>query len=133
MRNDAATVPAFDANDREYGLLLRGGRAHTFRSHPRGATFEADFPAASTRLGSETVYEMALPWSDLGRKPAPGMVFSLNVVAIDNDGAGADILKWFGLLGFLIFNASVVLQILGNGLLPALERRAERIAAESEA
>ena len=52
---------------------------------------------------------------------------------MDNDGAGADILKWFGLLGFLIFNASVVLQILGNGLLPALERRAERIAAESEA
>jgi len=95
MRNDAATVPAFDANDREYGLLLRGGRAHTFRSHPRGATFEADFPAASTRLGSETVYEMALPWSDLGRKPAPGMVFSLNVVAIDNDGAGAN--YWMGL------------------------------------
>lgn len=52
---------------------------------------------------------------------------------MDNDGTGADLLKWLGLLGFLIFNVSVILQILGNGLIPALERRAERIAAESEA
>lgn len=49
-----------------------------------------------------------------------------------NDGTGANLLKSLGLLGFMVFNVSVVLQILGNGLLPALDRRAERVAAESE-
>ena len=49
-----------------------------------------------------------------------------------NDGTGANALKWLGLLGFLVFNISVVLQILSYGLLPALDQRAARIAAESE-
>ena len=49
-----------------------------------------------------------------------------------NDGTGANALKWLGLLGFLVFNISVVLQILSYGLLPALDQRAARTAAESE-
>ena len=49
-----------------------------------------------------------------------------------NDGTGANALKWLGLFGFLVFNISVVLQILGYGLLPALDQRAARLAAESE-
>jgi hypothetical protein len=50
----------------------------------------------------------------------------------DNDGTGANALKWLGLFGFLVFNISVALQILSYGLLPALDQRAARIAAESE-
>ena len=49
-----------------------------------------------------------------------------------NDNTAADLLKWLGLLGFFVFNVSVVLQIIGNGLLPALDQRAARLAAESE-
>ena len=49
-----------------------------------------------------------------------------------NDNTIANILKWLGVLGFLVFNVSVVLQILSYGLLPALDRRAARRAAASE-
>lgn len=49
-----------------------------------------------------------------------------------NDNTAADLLKWLGVLGFLVFNISVVLQILSNGLVPALNQRAARLAAESE-
>lgn len=90
VMNDASPTPRFDANDREYGVLIDDGGAHTFQTHPRLATFEAEFPAAGRRVGSETLYEMAFPWSQLGRQPRAGMVFSLNLTAIDNDGAGAN-------------------------------------------
>jgi len=50
----------------------------------------------------------------------------------DNDNGLADLLKWVAVLGFLVFNAAAVLQILGYGLIPALNQRAARKAAESE-
>jgi hypothetical protein len=46
-------------------------------------------------MGSETIYEMAFPWSSLDREPQPGMVFSLNFIANENDGAGPK--SWMGL------------------------------------
>jgi 4-amino-4-deoxy-L-arabinose transferase-like glycosyltransferase len=49
-----------------------------------------------------------------------------------NDNTGANLLKWLGVLGFLVFNISVALQIVSYGLLPTLDRRAARLAAESE-
>lgn len=49
-----------------------------------------------------------------------------------NDNTGAYLLKWLGVLGFLVFNISVALQIVSYGLLPTLDRRAARLAAESE-
>lgn len=50
----------------------------------------------------------------------------------DNDGtAGATLLKWLGVVGFLVFNVSVILQILNYGLIPALNQRAASRAAES--
>jgi len=64
------------------------------------------------------------------------LVSAAAVVALqnaDNDNTVADLLKWLGILGFLIFNLSVVLQILSNGLIPALNQRAARLDAESEA
>ena len=50
----------------------------------------------------------------------------------NNDNTAADFLKWVAVLGFLVFNVSAVLQILSYGLLPALDQRAARRAAESE-
>ena len=49
-----------------------------------------------------------------------------------NDGTGANILKWVGVVAFLVFNASVVLQILNYGLISALNQRAARTTAKSE-
>jgi hypothetical protein len=49
-----------------------------------------------------------------------------------NDNAGSNLLKWLGIVGFLVFNISVVLQILANGLVPMLNQRAARLDAESE-
>ncbi len=49
-----------------------------------------------------------------------------------NDNTAANLLKWLGIVGFMVFNISVVLQILSNGLVPALNQRAARLAAESE-
>ncbi|MCH2657811.1 MAG: hypothetical protein MKZ81_02250 [Dehalococcoidia bacterium] len=40
------------------------------------------------------------------------------------------LLKWVGVIGFLVFNVSVILQFLKNGVEPALNRRDERLAAK---
>lgn len=49
-----------------------------------------------------------------------------------HDNAVADLLKWFAVIGFLVFNVAAVLQMLNYGLIPALNQRAARKAAESE-
>ena len=40
------------------------------------------------------------------------------------------LIKWVGVFGFLGFNVSVILQLLRNGLEPALNRRDERSATK---
>ena len=40
------------------------------------------------------------------------------------------LLKWVGVIGFLVFNVSVILQFLKNGVDPTLNRRDERLAAK---
>ena len=49
-----------------------------------------------------------------------------------NDGTAlATTLKWVGLIDFLVLNIVIGLQVLTNGLLPVLDRRDARRAAES--
>lgn len=43
---------------------------------------------------------------------------------------GANILKWIGVLGFLMFNLVMGLQVLKHGLLPVLDRRDARRAQQ---
>jgi len=93
MRNDANTNPGFEEDDREYGVVVDAEGAHTFRTHP--STRQPNFRAAGRRAGTETLYEMAFPWPELGREPKPGMVFSLNFIANENDGHGRK--YWMGL------------------------------------
>jgi hypothetical protein len=52
-----------------------------------------------------------------------------------NDGTAiATLLKWVGLIDFLVLNLAIGLQVLKNGLLPVLDRRdARRAAAAAEA
>ena len=68
--------------------------------------------------------------------PILGFVLILSAVAVVNvlklsgdDGTAISTLfKWLGVVGFGIFNVSVALQILTNGLIPALNQRAARAA-----
>ena len=51
----------------------------------------------------------------------------------DNDGTAlATTLKWVGLIDFLVLNIAIGLQVLSNGLLPVLDRRAWRRAGAAE-
>lgn len=52
----------------------------------------------------------------------------------DNDGTAlATGLKWVGVLAFPLLNLSIAHQVFVNGLLPVLDRRVARRAAEAEA
>ena len=94
VMNDAADVPSYDDNDREYGAMVDADGAHAYQTHPPGSP---RFRLAAKRLDDQhqTLYEMAFPWSELGRTAKAGMVFSLNLTASDNDGAGMN--YWIGL------------------------------------
>lgn len=63
------------------------------------------------------------------------VVVAVNVVQrTDNDGTAlATALKWIGVLDFLLLNLALGYQMLTNGLLPVLDRRSARLAAEAEA
>lgn len=68
------------------------------------------------------------------------MVLTICVVGVlwaqqsgSGDSGFATLLKWVGLLDFMILNAAIGLQVLNNGLLPVLDRRdARRAAAAAE-
>lgn len=94
IMNDAGDVPSYDANDHEYGAMVDSRGAHAYQTHPKG---DPNFRVAGARDEgrNETLYEMAFTWSDLGREPTLGLVFSLNVIATDNDGARMN--YWIGL------------------------------------
>jgi hypothetical protein len=99
--NNADSVSAFDADDREYGLFVDdGNNAQAFQTYPLHTDTSVQFPVAGVRVGKETVYEMAFPWSQLGREPMPGTVFSLNVTANDNDGTGKN--YWMGITAGIV-------------------------------
>ncbi|MBT3381785.1 MAG: hypothetical protein HN742_05560 [Lentisphaerae bacterium] len=92
--NDAGSVPSYDEDDHEYGALVESDGTRIYQTHPAG---KPRFRAVGTRADDkhETCYEFAFPWAELGRIPEAGMVFSLNLVACDNDGAGMN--YWMGL------------------------------------
>jgi len=93
VMNDAYETAGFDDDDREYGVVVDAKGTHTHQTHPPDPS--PDFQTAAKRTGNETVYEMAFPWSELGRKALPSMVFSLNFITNENDGAGRK--YWMGL------------------------------------
>ena len=63
------------------------------------------------------------------------MVISVNWLQRTGDGttALAVLLKWVGVVSFLLINIIIVWEVLSNALLPWLDRRAERKATTAEA
>lgn len=86
LRNDAGPRCGYDENDREYRVALGRQGTRVVRTHPGGPGDSSR--AVAKRSGGATVYEMAFPWSSLGRAPRPGLVFSFNFAAVENDGSG---------------------------------------------
>ncbi len=63
------------------------------------------------------------------------MVIGVNWLQRTGDGttALATLLKWVGVVSFLLINVVVVWEVLSNAVVPWLDRRAERRAAAAEA
>jgi hypothetical protein len=70
--------------------------------------------------------------------PAGGLGIAVVAVMLlqqtgNDDMAIATLMKWVGLISFLLLNVVIGFQVLTNGLLPVLDRRdARRAAAEAE-
>jgi hypothetical protein len=105
--SSAATSAASASGHYEYGAALTPAGDQVWRwTAPAGAATGAvtDVPVTITRddAANTTLYEMAIPWSDLTSavQPAAGTVFSIS--ALDNDtdnGARLGFLQWGGGIG----------------------------------
>ena len=84
--NDAGFQSGYDATDREYGVVFDQGQTRLVRMYPGAG--DDSVRAAAQRTGDATVYEMAFPWESLGQTARPGLAFSLNFAAVENDGGG---------------------------------------------
>jgi hypothetical protein len=93
VRNDAGDEPEFGPDDRELGFIAADPKGKAFETVPR--TRQLAIPCVAKREGKDTVYETIIPWRELGTKPAPGQVLSLNFSVNDNDGSGRA--YWIGL------------------------------------
>lgn len=83
-------LPGEEGYGYEYGIALTGDGPQTYRwSTITGPTGEvSDATLAVRRTGTETVYELALPWSELAPITPDDGLLSLSVVVNDNDGSG---------------------------------------------
>jgi hypothetical protein len=89
------STDAFDADDRELGLVLGADGPHVYLTVP-GPGRSLEVPVAIRREGTVTTYEAFLPWSALDVPvPARGQVLAINFIANDNDGNGRN--YWMGL------------------------------------
>ncbi len=91
--NDASATGGYDADDREYGLVLGPRGARLLETVPQMRTL--DRPVTAVREGQETRYQVALPWTPIGLAPRAGQVFGFNVIINQNNGHGRA--YWMGL------------------------------------
>lgn len=110
-------------------MILLLASFHTWFHHGTpllgGLANNVGIAAGVAAVFSRFIRKWELPLALLG-----GIV--LIVVAVNwaqrtgNDGTAADVLKWLAILDFLVLNVVVVWQVVIYGLLPAMDRRAER-------
>ncbi|MBN2449771.1 MAG: hypothetical protein JXR77_05240 [Lentisphaeria bacterium] len=90
----------YDDNDHEYALALTPGGPQLHRhAGPEGRLGPVSLAAAALdirRRDRQTVYRLALPWSELAPlTPFPGRILGFNLIVNDNDGTGRH--YWLGL------------------------------------
>src|SRR5206468_2447696 len=89
----------FDANVYEIGIAGLSGGPVVYRFAggilSPNRIFGAE--AAVRREGGRTIYEAAIPWSELSPlKPQNGAIAGLSLVVNDNDGQGRGYIEWAG-------------------------------------
>lgn len=97
----------------EFGAALLSGGAGLFRTASGALVSRLDSAAvAIERIGSETTYRIAVPWDELGRRPAAGESWRFSLAVIDHDRTSAGRIEWCGgllpkvdirSLGFIVF------------------------------
>jgi len=91
--NDAGPQTGFDADDREFGLVLGAEGPRAYMTVPEQKPLECEFSAQ--RLGQDLIsYRIVIPWATLGIEPTPGRIIGLNAIVNDNDGTGRG--YWIG-------------------------------------
>lgn len=84
----------YNEDDIEIGFVLGKEKPHVYMTVPTRKEIVCQVMAK--RVGNDTIYEAAIPWSELGIElPQPGKVMAINFIVNDNDGQGR--LYWMGL------------------------------------
>jgi hypothetical protein len=94
-QNDAAPSAGYDQNDVEIGLVLAKDEPHVYQTAPMAKSLELPCSIVRDEDKKDTLYQVLIPWSLLGRTPKEGQVFGFNFVINENDGKGRSI--WMGL------------------------------------
>ena len=70
----------------EFGLALNDdGKSRCVTSHGKVVCTPNQFTITRNETDKTTVYEMRLPWADLGVTPSVGMVFGMSFIVFDDD------------------------------------------------
>ena len=70
----------------EFGLALGAdGKSHCVVSHGKNIYGPDNYSITRDEKAKTTVYELRLPWKDLGVNPSAGMVFGMSFVIFDDD------------------------------------------------
>lgn len=93
-RHGAPARSGYGPGDYEFGItLLNGNQPVLYRFAPNARLSVGTI--AVKRVGNRTLYEAAIPWSQLAPlKPKPGAAFGFSLVVNDNDGAGRGYGVW---------------------------------------
>lgn len=88
------SLNSFDEDDVEIGFVLGKDKPYVYMTVPIRKEIVCD--VAMKRIGMETIYEVAIPWSELGiQPPQPGKVMAINFIVNENEGMGR--IYWMGL------------------------------------
>ncbi len=92
-------VHSYDEDDYELGFALttKGSQKEITAIYESGRSRKVldAIGFSAFRMGKQTCYRIAIPWSALKMDPAPGRIFGLNFTANDNDGFGTRF--WMGI------------------------------------
>jgi hypothetical protein len=92
-RNDAGAEGGYGAHDVELGLVLGANGMRANQTYPTSRRL--DIPVSGERVGGETIYRAAIPWSLLGIRPGAGKVLAFDLIVNQKNGAGRA--YWLGI------------------------------------
>ncbi len=97
LNNAAGDEMEYAADDREYGFALAANGPVAWRYHggPSGPLTGATVKIERREADKLTVYDLLLPWNELGLDPQTDPIFGFSFIVNDDDGSGRN--YWLGL------------------------------------